>query len=134
MSESLNIFSRRLTLSSTKLCGGQSARFSVALRASGEEIGQINLVMKASNEGLSGEIDVTIDSVYDGQGFGIEAMKRLAEYAYEDLGLVKLYAKAPNSNLAAAYSLRRVGFSSLNKLSQDGSYRYYESVSPYFMA
>ena len=131
MSEYLDIFSRRLTLSNTKRCGAQTASFTVSDRASGEDIGAINLVMKTSDEGLLGEVDVSIDADYEGRGYGIEAMKRLSEYAYE--GLVKLLAKAPNRNLAAEYSLRRVGFSSLNKLSQDGSYRYYESVSPYFM-
>lgn len=134
MSEYLKLFSRRLELRKDKSCGQQKAAFVVYARDTEEVVGTVSLNMKAESVGLVGELDVNIDTAFSGQGYSIEAMKRLSEYAYEDLGLVKLYAKAPNMNLAAEYTLRRVGFSALNKLSKDGSYKYFEAISPFFVS
>jgi RimJ/RimL family protein N-acetyltransferase len=134
MSEYLKLFSRRLALRSKKSCGQPKAAFEIIDRGNGKAVGNIALDMKARSEGLVGEIEVSLDTRYAGQGFSIEAIKRLAEYAYEDLGLVKLFAKAPNANLAAEYTLRRGGFSAMNKFTRDGAYKYFEATSPYFRA
>jgi RimJ/RimL family protein N-acetyltransferase len=132
MSEYLKLFSRRLALRSKKSCGQPKATFDIVDRENGRPVGCISLDMKARAEGLIGEIEVSVETRYAGHGFSIEAIKRLAEYAYEDLGLIKLFAKAPNANLAAEYTLRRGGFSAMNKFTRDGAYKYFEATSPYF--
>lgn len=134
MSEYLELFSRRLLLKQCISCGQNKAVFDIIERSSRAYVGRITLNLKAENQGLVGEVDVNVDRSFDGVGYGIEAMKRLSEYAYEDLGLVKLYAEAPRMNLAAEYSLRRVGFFASSKRSKGEDMQTFEATSPFFVS
>ena len=133
MSAYLKIFSSRLTLKKVKSCGAQNTVFDVFLRGDDEKIGEVNLTLKAERDGLGGIIDVDVDEAFNGQGLAIEALKRVRDYAYDDLGLVKLYAKAPNKNLAAEYTLRRVGFAAEDKKGRNGLERGFVATNPLFV-
>lgn len=132
MSVYLKLFSARLTLKKAKSCGAQNTVFDVYLRGGDVKIGDVNLTLKADKDGLGGVVDVNIDAAYDGQGLSIEALKRVRDYAYDDLGLVKLYASAPNKNLAAEYTLRRVGFALSDIVGGKDAARLFVATNPLF--
>jgi [ribosomal protein S5]-alanine N-acetyltransferase len=57
-----------------------------------------------------GEIGYWLDQTVWGQGFGLEAIKRLVRFAFEDVGLTSIRAGCVDDNIASAKILERLGF------------------------
>lgn len=56
------------------------------------------------------EVGYWLGKPYWGRGYGTEALKRLVEYAFEDLNLVRLYAHHLTRNPASGRVLEKAGF------------------------
>lgn len=56
------------------------------------------------------EIRLFIDPAHAGKGYGSEAISLCADYAFESLGLHKLYAYVHRDNNASARAFERAGF------------------------
>ena len=57
-----------------------------------------------------------------GQGFGTEAERKAVKYAFDNLGMVRVYADTIIKNVRSQYVLEKVGFKFVR---EDKDFRYY---------
>jgi len=62
-----------------------------------------------ANDARQAEIGFTLARSYQGQGYATEAVTRLLDYLFRDLGLHRVVASCDIDNLASARLLERVG-------------------------
>ena len=88
-----------------------SPMFSMLEKQSGKLIGNIEIM--DINNGC-GELGIAITSKMQGKGYGSEALKRITEYAFESLGLTKIYLKVYPWNKKAIHVYKKCGFRQYN--------------------
>jgi aminoglycoside 6'-N-acetyltransferase len=87
---------------------GRWTQVAVELAADGKLIGDCALRMESSTA-RQAELGFTFARGYQGRGFATEAVSHLLGYAFEKLGLHRIYAVADARNLRALALAERVG-------------------------
>ncbi len=106
--ERFNEFSQVLTLPGLE--GGKATVFSIISASDNRAIGYIALKGISEKEARA-EIGIAIMvGEYRGQGYGTEAMRRVVNYAFNELGLTLLGLTVFPSNQRAIRSYEKVGF------------------------
>ncbi|NIP14843.1 MAG: GNAT family N-acetyltransferase [Pseudomonadales bacterium] len=88
--------------------GGTGATFAITLKANGELVGTISLM--SIEAGHQAELGYWIGVPYWGQGFCTEAGQAVVDYAFTELGLVRLHASHFSRNPASGRVLEKLGF------------------------
>ena len=88
---------------------GQWFQWAIELRASGEMLGDCAFYL-LERDASQAEIGVTLSRAHQGQGYAQEAIQRLLEYLFDDLGLHRVCANCDPENLPAWQILERMGF------------------------
>jgi RimJ/RimL family protein N-acetyltransferase len=86
---------------------GRSLVFAITLPESGLLIG--DCILKISEDGQQGEIGFTLSPLYQGQGYGVEAVQGLLDYAFGTLKLHRIVAVTDARNTPSAKLLERLG-------------------------
>lgn len=55
------------------------------------------------------EFGVTFDRAYQGQGYALEALRRLLAYAFDELGLHRVFSRLDARNIASDRLMQRLG-------------------------
>ena len=87
---------------------GEWYQIAVELKASGDMIGDCAFRVLAQ-DGQQAEIGFTFARPYQGKGYATEAVTRLLEYLFGELGLRRVRATCDAENLASAKLLERIG-------------------------
>jgi RimJ/RimL family protein N-acetyltransferase len=87
---------------------GEWYQFAVALRGSGELIGDCAAHTLAADP-RQAEIGFTFAPASQGRGYATEAVRRLLEYLFRELGKHRVSANCDDRNVRSAALLRRVG-------------------------
>lgn len=87
----------------------EGMQFAIRVRASGELIGTALLFGFAIEHEVA-EVGYVIGRAHWGQGYVVEAMKPLIDYAFEQLGCHRLGAKLDTRNRGSARVLEKLGF------------------------
>lgn len=82
--------------------------FSIDLQ--GEVIGGIGLVIGSDIERCAAEVGYWLGPAYWGRGIATSALLRITRYAFEDLGLLRLFATPIVWNPASLRVLEKAGF------------------------
>ena len=85
---------------------GEQVTFAVTRHAGDELIGAIGLVL---DRGYLGELGYWIGLPYWGQGYCTEAGRAVIEYAFGELGLQRVFARALRRNQASRRVLEKLG-------------------------
>lgn len=88
---------------------GKSYALGIELRQARKVIGVMSVEPK-DWENRTGEIGYWIGRGYWNKGLGSEALGKMAEFCFKDLGLDYLYAKVLEPNAASARMLEKCGF------------------------
>jgi RimJ/RimL family protein N-acetyltransferase len=86
---------------------GEWFQFAVELKETGRLIGDCGL--KTAEDGRQGEVGFTLSREHQGKGFAFEAVSRLLDYAFGDLGLHRIVAVADQENASSVALLERLG-------------------------
>lgn len=84
-------------------------QFAVCLPSSGAPIGDVALGT-SRDEGRQAELGFTFTSAYQGQGYATEAVRTVTRYAFDTLGLHRVFSRTDGRNLRAQRLLERLGF------------------------
>ena len=87
---------------------GEGFQFAVALQSTGCLVGDCYLLVYR-HEPCQAEIGYTLDRAHHGQGLMTEAVGRLLEYVFTDLGLHRVVAITDVANTASVRLLERLG-------------------------
>jgi aminoglycoside 6'-N-acetyltransferase len=87
---------------------GEWYQVAIALKTTGEMIGDCAFHVLAEDP-LQAEMGFTLAALYQGQGYGSEAVTCLLAYLFDDLSLHRVRAFCDVENLASARLLERVG-------------------------
>jgi RimJ/RimL family protein N-acetyltransferase len=87
---------------------GEWYQIAVELKASGEMIGDCAFHALPQDE-QQAEIGFTLSRRYQGQGYATEAVTRLLDYLFGELGLDRVLATCDAENLGSAKLLERIG-------------------------
>jgi aminoglycoside 6'-N-acetyltransferase len=91
---------------------GEWLQLAIHDRDSGELLGDVALHRIATND-QSFEIGFTLASAHQGRGLAREAVRRLLEFLFSEVGAVTIRASCDNRNAASISLLRAVGFLAL---------------------
>ena len=106
--ERFNQFSQVLTL--PNLEGGKAIVFSIIKTSDNKAIGYTSIKGISETE-TRAEVGIAImEREYRGQGYGTEALRRVADYAFNELGLTLLGLTVFPSNQRAIRAYEKVGF------------------------
>lgn len=83
--------------------------WAVALSPDGPAIGECNLSEIETHHGRA-EVGFLFARRYWGQGYASEAMERVIDYGFDDLGLIRLWARFHDGNNASKQLLEKLGF------------------------
>jgi RimJ/RimL family protein N-acetyltransferase len=86
---------------------GEWFQFAVELKETGRLIGDCGL--KTAEYGRQAEIGFTLSREHQGKGYSSEAVSRLLDYAFGDLGLHRIVAIADQENAPSEALLERLG-------------------------
>lgn len=86
---------------------GRSARFAIALRATGEFCGGIGLRMMLEHH--RAELGYWLGVPYWGKGYATEAAQEVLRFGFETLKLRRIYASYVTANLASGRVLEKIG-------------------------
>ncbi len=75
-----------------------------------ETIGSIGMLPQSDVARLSAEVGYWLGQSFWGRGIATESLKFLTEYAFAELGLVRLYATVLEWNPASARVLEKAGY------------------------
>lgn len=89
---------------------GSGASF-LAFAASGDLVGVVQLSGFSEEEPRTAMLSYTVDGEYEGRGYASEAVGRIVQYAFEELGLAALLAYYHPDNARSEALLQRLGFS-----------------------
>lgn len=84
------------------------SQFGIVLRETDSLIGDLGVNM-AENRQLA-EIGFTLAAEFQGKGYASEAIRRMLDHLFDDLGLHRVIAECDARNLASARLLERTGF------------------------
>jgi RimJ/RimL family protein N-acetyltransferase len=87
---------------------GQWFQFALALRSTGELIGDLASVTDAADD-RQAEIGFTVRPAFQGQGYATEAARLLLAYLFGDRGKHRVHAGCDARNAASAAVLERIG-------------------------
>jgi ribosomal-protein-alanine N-acetyltransferase len=82
-----------------------------AIDRDGEAIGAIGLVLGTDIERRSAELGYWIGSAFWGRGIATAAVRRICDYAFADLDLVRVFATPMTGNAPSKRVLEKAGFS-----------------------
>ena len=88
----------------------ESPRLSFVIDVDGEAIGGIGLVPGSDIERCAAEVGYWIGPAYWGRGIATVALKTICGYAFNDLGLLRLFAVPIAWNAASFRVLEKAGF------------------------
>jgi RimJ/RimL family protein N-acetyltransferase len=86
---------------------GEWFQFAVMLKGTGQLIGDCGL--KTEEDGRQAEFGVTFAREHQGKGYAYEAVSRLLDYAFADLGMYRVVAIADRQNAPSVALLERLG-------------------------
>jgi len=86
---------------------GQWFQFAIALKETGELIGDCALRMDKEDAGRA-EVGFTLARAYQGRGFATEAVTRVLDYAFAELGLERIFALTDCENQPSIALLERL--------------------------
>lgn len=86
---------------------GHSLPLAITLQGSNLLIG--DCILKVAADGRQGEISFTLSPLYQGQGYAVEAVTALLEYAFGALQLHRVIAVTDARHTASAKLLKRLG-------------------------
>jgi RimJ/RimL family protein N-acetyltransferase len=86
---------------------GEWFQFAVVLKGTGQLIGDCGL--KTEEDGRQAEIGVTFAREHQGKGYAFEAVSRLLDYAFSNLGVQRVVAIADQQNAPSVALLERLG-------------------------
>jgi RimJ/RimL family protein N-acetyltransferase len=86
---------------------GEWFQFAVELKETGQLIGDCGL--KTEEDGQQAEIGFTLSREHQGKGYAFEAVSRLLDYAFDELGLHRIVAIADQENARSVALLERLG-------------------------
>lgn len=92
-------------------------RLMIALRESGETIGAADLYDFEPYHFRAG-VGILIDGRYRQQGYGLQALKLLEDYAFGFLRLRQLYALVPEANRASTRLFTKAGYEATGVLKE----------------
>ena len=75
-----------------------------------EAVGSVSLSIQDDIRRYSGVVSYWVGESYWGRGLATDAIIALSNYAFEQLGLVRVYAKVFSTNLGSIRVLEKVGF------------------------
>lgn len=87
---------------------GQWFQFAIALKETDELIGDCALRMDKEDPGRA-EVGFTLAQAHQGRGFAMEAVGRILEYAFTELGLERIFALTDCENQPSIALLERLG-------------------------
>jgi RimJ/RimL family protein N-acetyltransferase len=87
----------------------QDPRVNFMIDLDGEAIGGIGLILGTDIERCSAEVGYWLGAEYWGRGIATAAVVRISRYAFEDLGLLRLFATPIAWNPASARVLQKAG-------------------------
>ena len=93
---------------------GSGFDFAVDLKDENMLIGNVSITIDKKNQ--FGELGCWISKQYWGKGFATESLKRLTRFAFEDLGLHKVYAKCYKENIASSKAIQKCGLTFVGTL------------------
>lgn len=85
---------------------GEQVTFAITLHSSEQPLGAIGLVL---DSGYQGELGYWIGLPYWGQGYCTEAGRSVVEYAFGELGLQRVFARALRRNQTSRRVLEKLG-------------------------
>lgn len=88
---------------------GEWFQLALTLRHGGEMIGDCGFI-RLGEDDRQAEIGFTLAPAWRGRGYAAEAVGRVVDYLFEDLGLHRVRANVDPENLASARLLLRLGF------------------------
>jgi len=88
----------------------QEPRTSFIIDVNGEAVGGIGLVLGTDIERCSAEVGYWLGESYWGRGIATAALRRICAYAFEDLGLQRVFATPIVWNPASFKVLEKAGF------------------------
>ncbi|MGB8965945.1 MAG: GNAT family protein [Candidatus Cybelea sp.] len=88
----------------------QQPRVSFVIDLNGEAIGAIGLVLGCDIERCSAEVGYWLGADHWGRGIATAALQRICRYAFEDLGLLRVFATPIVWNPASFRVLEKAGF------------------------
>lgn len=88
----------------------ENPRLSFVIDVDGQAIGGIGLVPGSDIERCAAEVGYWIGPAYWGRGIATVALKRICDYAFRDLGLLRLFAVPIAWNAASFRVLEKAGF------------------------
>jgi RimJ/RimL family protein N-acetyltransferase len=86
---------------------GEWFQFAVELKGTGQLVGDCGL--KTEEDGRQAEFGVTFAREHQGKGYAYEAVSRLLDYAFGDLGVHRVVAIADRQNAPSVALLERLG-------------------------
>jgi RimJ/RimL family protein N-acetyltransferase len=86
---------------------GEWFQFAIELKATGALIG--DCALKVERDGRQAEIGFTLSRGHQGEGYASEAVSRLLDYAFGDLGLHRVVAITDQENEPSFALLERLG-------------------------
>lgn len=88
----------------------QNPRVSFVIDVGGEAVGGIGLVLGTDIERCSAEVGYWLGEAYWGRGIATSALERLCRYAFDELGLLRVFATPIVWNPASFRVLEKAGF------------------------
>jgi len=88
----------------------QSPRTNFTVDVRGAAVGSIGLVLGTDIERCSAEVGYWLGAAHWGQGIATAAVQRICRYAFEDLGLLRIFATPIVWNAASFRVLEKAGF------------------------
>ena len=105
-----------IKLQSQKRESGLGFDYAVVLKADNKLIGSVSIEIDKKNQ--FGELGCWISKQCWGNGFATESLKRLTSFAFEDLGLHKVYAKCYKENIASLRAIQKCGLTFVGTLKE----------------
>jgi RimJ/RimL family protein N-acetyltransferase len=88
----------------------QNPRVNFTIDVGGEAVGGIGLVPGSDIERCTAEVGYWVGAEYWGRGIATAAVSRICRYAFEDLGLLRVFATPIAWNPASSRVLEKAGF------------------------
>lgn len=88
--------------------------FAVVSKDRNELIGSVSITIDKKNQ--FGELGCWISKQYWRKGFATEILKKATKFAFEDLGLHKVYAKCYKENIASSKAIQKSGLTFVGTL------------------
>ena len=103
-------YSRESALSFLSMVGHQDPLTFYALATTEEAIGSIGISLNKDVHRLTGELGYWLAEPFWGKGIISEAIQKFCDFAFEQYGLVRIYAEPYVYNPASCRALEKAGF------------------------